>query len=133
MTETPDPARRETYLRGVDALLDGRWEDALADLESGADAGHAEAALAAAKAHLRRGQGSEARRRLGPLLDAPPSDPGHHAYLVLLLASAVALEGRAEDATGLLDEVPRLDPRMEHAARALRRRIEKGRPVDLRF
>ena len=133
MSDQPDPSQHEAYLRGVDALLEDRLDEALEELTAPADAGNPEAALALAKVHLRRAQGREATRRLTPLLSEPRADVGLHAYLLMLLASASALEKRTDDALRLLDEAGKLDPRMEHAARALRRRIEKGREPDVRF
>ena len=128
MSEVDLPTPRDEYLRGVDALLESRLDDAIRHLAPPADAGHAEAVLALAKTHLQRGEGAEAHGRLASLLTEPPSDPGFHAYLLLLSASAVALMGRFEDALTLLGYVARVDPRMELAARSLRRRLEKGRP-----
>ena len=133
MSESPNPEQHQTYLRGVDALLEDRLDDALHELTAPADAGNPEAALALAKVHLRRAQGGAASRRLAPRLADPPAHEGLHAYLLLLMASASVLEKRADDALRLLDEVAKLDPRMEHATRALLRRIEKGRPPDIRF
>jgi hypothetical protein len=127
------PTPHDAYLRGVEALLEGRLDDALRGLQPPADAGHAEAVLALAKTHLQRGEGAAAQGRLGALLIEPPSDPGLHAYLLLLSASAAALEGRTEDAMNVLGDVSRIDPRMEHAARSLRRRLEKARPPVIRF
>ncbi|MFN8177132.1 MAG: tetratricopeptide repeat protein [bacterium] len=129
----PPPTPHDAYLRGVDALLEGRLDDAIRELVAAADAGHAEAVLALAKTHLQRGEGAQARGRIGTLLAEPPSDPGLHAYLLLLSASASALQGRTEEAMTALGDVARVDPRMEHAARSLRRRLEKARPPVIRF
>ena len=129
----PGPAIREAYRSGVDALLEGRLDDAVRDLSTAAAAGMPEASLALAKVALERGEGPEARRLLGAPLDVPPSDAGQQAYLLLLDACAAALEGQPDEARRRIDESVHLDSRLEPSARLLRRRIEKGRPPVLRF
>jgi hypothetical protein len=130
---TPDPEARDAYRLGVLALLEGRWDDARRELQGPAEAGMAPAILALAKVHLAREEAADARRRLAELLDPPPDDRGFHAYLLLLDAFAVALEGRTADALRALEAVMPLDARLEGAARTLRRRLEKRRPPLLRL
>lgn len=121
------------YRRGVDALLDGRLDDAARDLAAPAAAGMPGAPLALAKLHLQREEGEPARRHLAALLADPPGDPGMHAYLRLLSAVAAGMAGDPDAALADLEDAMRLDPRVEVAARALRRRLEKRRPPVLRF
>jgi hypothetical protein len=124
---------RESYRRGTELLVEGRAREAVALLGAPADAGAPEAILALAKAHLELGEGAEAHARLGLLLATPPDDPGMHAYLQLLAAHALSAVGRPGEATRLLEEAARIDPRMEPVARDMRRRVERGRSVILKF
>ena len=48
-------------------------------------------------------------------------------------ARALATAGRPDEAIRLLEEAPRSDPRMEPVARDMRRRVERGRSVILKF
>ena len=133
MSSAPDSHLRELYRRGVQLLLEGQARDAAGALREPADAGSPEAALALAKALLELGEGAAAYDRLGPLLATPPADPGLHAYLQLLTARALSTAGRPDEAIRLLEEAPRSDPRMEPVARDMRRRVERGRSVILKF
>jgi hypothetical protein len=89
--------------------------------------------LALGKAYLAAGRGADALAQLRSLEAPPDLDPGTKAYLELLRAAAEALDGAQEAALARLDAVPALDPRMEHASRQLRRRIENARPPLIRF
>ena len=130
---TPTPEIRDAYRDGVQALLEGRLEDAARDLAHPADAGIPEAILALAKVHLEQKEGAQAHRRLEELLDPPPAEIGLRAYLLLLDASAAALDDRRDVAFARLEEAASMDRSLENAARALRRRIEKGRLPVIRF
>ena len=130
---SPSPDLIESYRRGVTALLEGRLDEANRDLVGPVRAGLPEALLAQAKIHLERQDGPAARRLLGELLATPPDETGLHAYLLILDAAAAALAGAPGDAFRNLDEASRLDGRMDPAARALRRRLEKNRPPLVRF
>jgi predicted Zn-dependent protease len=136
----PDTGRgggdTDGYRAAVDALLDGRPADASGALEAlaGPDA-PVEVRLALAKSRLGEGRGAEALPLLEGLLadETVVEDPGFHAYLLLLAASADALDGRPEVALARAEAVAGVDPRMEHAARELKRRLQKGRPPAVRF
>jgi hypothetical protein len=124
------------HVEAVESLVAGRPEDTVRLLKPLADAGGLsfETRLALTKAYLLLDRGEEASRELEVLTAAgPPPDKGLHAYLGLLDAWASALASRPEDALRQLDEVGRIDPRMERAARRLRLRIEKGEPAAIRF
>jgi hypothetical protein len=131
----PDPAEIASagYERGVEMLLRGEARAALRELEAAADPPF-EHRLALAKAHLELGDGGEAAALLDRLLSEDGSiDAGFRAYLSLLLALGRALEGKREEAASVLEGVGRIDPRLEHAALALRRRIERDRPLSIGF
>ncbi len=138
MSETTQTTQiaRDCYREAVEHLLAGRPEETLRLLEPEAgESASAETLLALSKGYLALGRGGEASRWLSVLLDrsASRSDAGLHAYLRLLAASAAALEANPGDAISHLNEVARIDPRMEHAAIDLRRRMEKGQPPAIRF
>ncbi len=133
MSGPSDSNLREDYRRGAELLVAGQAREAVQSLIGPADAGAPEAALALAKAHLELGEGAEAYARLGPLLATPPNDPALHAYLQLLAAAALSAAGRPDEAIRLLDEAPGTDPRLEAIARDMRRRVERGRSVVLKF
>ena len=126
---------REAYREGVAALLAGDAVEAVRRLEplAGGEAVPFELRLALAKGYLASGRPAEARTALDALTEPPPEDTALAAYLALLSAAAEALGDSREAALARLAEVSRLDPRMEHAARELRRRIENSRPPLIRF
>lgn len=130
---SPSPDLLDAYRRGVSALLEGRLDDAAKDLAAPLEAGLPEARLAWAKLHLEREDGAAARAILSDLLAAPPSDPGGHAYLLVLDAAAAARTRDIPGALQSLDAASRVDSRMDPVVRALRRRIEKDRPPRVRF
>ena len=94
-----------------------------------------ETALARAKALLLVGRPGDAVEPLKRLLavEDPPVDPGSRAYWTLLLATALAGAAQTDEARALLAGVAAIDPRMEHAANDLERRIAKGRPPHIHF
>ena len=125
---------REAYREAVVALVAGDAAAAILLLEPLADeTAPFEVRFALGKAYLAAGRGGDALARLKDLEGAPDSDPGFAAYLELLLAAAEVLDGARDAALARLEAVPALDPRMEHAARQLRRRIENARPPVIRF
>ena len=125
---------REAYREAVVALVAGDAAAAILLLEPLADeTAPFEVQLALGKAYLAAGRGTDARGRLQALAGAPDAEQGLAAYLELLLAAAEVLDGAPDAALARLEAVPGLDPRMEHAARQLRRRIENARPPVIRF
>jgi len=125
---------REAYREAVEALLAGDAAAAILRLEPLADeAAPFEVHLALGKAYLAAGRGAEAVARLRDVRAASADDPGLSSYLQLLVAAAEALDGSRDAALTRLEAIPGLDPRMEHAARQLRRRIENSRPPVIRF
>jgi len=132
---TPDPEvrHRQRYLAGVDLLVSGRIPEAMETLRPAAEEGHPGARLALGKACLEQRDGQGAIGQFRVLLEDPPTDPGMLGYLHLLVASAEALLDREEAAESHLETARNVDPRMEHAARDLRRRLRKGRPPLIRF
>lgn len=125
--------RRTAYRDATRALLAGDAEDALSRLDAlpGADP---ERTLAVGKARLELKQGREAAECFRSLVEgALELTTSMRAYALLLLAAAVSLDGRREEAIELLERVPGLDARMEHAARTLRERIETDRTPIIRF
>ena len=125
---------REAYREAVEALLAGDAAAAIHRLEPLADeAAPFEVHLALGKAYLAAGRGAEAVARLRDVRTASADDPALSSYLELLLAAAEVLDGSRDAALARLEAVAGLDPRMEHAARQLRRRIENSRPPVIRF
>ncbi len=136
MTTPAHEIRHSTYPDAIDRLLAGRPEEAarlLEDMPRGERT--READLALAKAYLELGQGAAAAVILDDLVAVAESDQpsGLRAYLTLLSAKASALAGHPEEAACVLAEVGAIDPRMEHAAGDMERRIERGRPPAFRF
>jgi tetratricopeptide (TPR) repeat protein len=135
MPDTHAPEIRADYLRGVELFLAGEAEQAVEALRPlVAQDPRPELLLALGKAllELRRGQeAGECFRRLrsGGTLE----DTGLDAYVRLLAAVATALAGRPDEALRELDDVMTAEPRLERAARSLKRRLEAGRPPVLRF
>ncbi len=130
---SPSPDLLDAYRRGVNALVEGRLDAAAEDLAAPLEAGLPEARLAWAKLRLEREDGPGARAILAELLATPPSDPGAHAYLLVLDAAAAARSRDVPGALRALEAASRVDPRMDPVIRALRRRIEKDRPPRVRF
>lgn len=130
---SPSPDLLDAYRRGVAALLEGRLDAAARELAGPREAGLPEARLAWAKLLLEREDGAAARGILADLLAVPPSDPGMHAYLLILEAAAAARCGDREAADRSLEAASRRDARMDGVARALRRRLEKDRPPRVHF
>jgi Flp pilus assembly protein TadD len=127
----PDP---QSYLDGVDLLCAGRALEALPALERVPEADRTfERRLALAKVHLELERGEDAARCLEPLVRSCPDDPGTRSLLGILLAAARARAGRREEARADLESVAALDPRLERAARALRKRIDQGAPPIVRL
>jgi len=127
----PDP---RSYSEGVDLLCAGEAARALEPLESVPEAERSRnRRLALAKAYLELERGDDAARCLEPLVQDSPEDPGERALLGILLASARARAGRREDARAGLLGVAEVDPRLERAARALRKRIDQGAPPVVRL
>jgi tetratricopeptide (TPR) repeat protein len=134
--DTPDPSpSSRTYIEAVELLLLGRPEEAAALLDRLVRENPApEAILALGKCFLELRRGGPARACFRRILDGPPTpDPSLAAYVRLLDAFAVTLEGDARSAETLLDEVARTEPRLEPAARSLRRQLTSGRPAVLRL
>jgi tetratricopeptide (TPR) repeat protein len=133
MSDVVDRQLRDGYRRGVEEFLQGRPEQAVEALEPVAETGLPEARLALGKALLELRQGERALEQFLRLLEDGPTDSGLLGYLHLLAASAAALAGREEEAVRHGNDALTADSRMEHAAHALRRRLEKGRPPQIRF
>jgi hypothetical protein len=115
--------------------MEGRVDEASALLETLVrESPTPEAMLALGKCFLELRRGEPARACFRWILDGPQaSDPAFRAYVRLLDAFAVTIEGDARDAETLLDDVVRSDPRLEPAARSLRRQLGSGRPAVLRL
>jgi hypothetical protein len=135
MAPAPATPKRSEYERGIDLFLAGAGEEAAAVLARVVAAeSEPRSSLALGKVLLELHRADEAYGHLAPLLaPSPPPDRALHAYVRLLTAAAAALAGRPDEARTLLAEVAGLDARMEHAARSLERRIERGRPPAIRF
>ena len=135
MSETVSTDRRAAYHEAVAKLLEGRAEEALQQLlPLRAEAEEVEVVLAIGKARLELHQGEEAAACFREVAKSSAgSSEAVRAYVQLLLAAATSLAGRREEAVQLLADVPRTDSRLEHAARALRERIEENRPPIIRF
>jgi tetratricopeptide (TPR) repeat protein len=135
MPDTLAPEVRADYLRGVELLLSGDAEQAVKVLRPlVAQDPRPELILALGKALLELRRGEEAGECLARIpACTPPEDSGLHAYVRLLGAVASAIAGRTEEALRELDGAMRADPRLERAARSLKRRLEAGRPPVLRF
>jgi tetratricopeptide (TPR) repeat protein len=124
----------QRYREGVDALCEGRAEEACRLLEAvPAEARPRGWELALGRSYLDAGRGEDAARCFEGLLASPPSDPGAHAHLVLLSAAAMALTGALDEARSRLGGVAAIDPRLERAARALRKRIDEDARPDPRL
>ncbi len=133
MSDTIEKPLGDDYFQAVEHLLDGEAHQATQLLQPLVDEGHPDVCLCLGKAFLELRDGASAARLVGRLLQDPPEDPGLLSYLHLLAASAYALQGDQDSANGHLDAALKADPRMEHAVRMLRRRVEKGRPPLIRF
>jgi Flp pilus assembly protein TadD len=135
LPESISSQARAAYREATALLLEGRAEDALREFTSLTEPlSGPDLTLAIGKAHLELRNGREAERCFRELLrDDAEMEPSMRAYVQLLSAAAASLDGRGEDAFRLLEDVARIAPRMEHAARALRRRVEAGRPPVIRF
>ncbi len=134
--DTPDPSpTSRTYVEAVDLLLQGRPLEAVALLEPLVrETTTTEALLALGKCYLELRRSEPARACFRRILDGPPTpEPAFAAYVRLLDAFAVTIEGDVPAAEGLLDEVARAEPRLEPAAKSLRRQLTSGRPAVLRL
>jgi tetratricopeptide (TPR) repeat protein len=134
--DTPDPSpSSQIYVQAVELLVQGRAEESAALLEPLVrDSSLPEALLALGKCYLELRRGEPARACFRRILDGPPApDPALAAYVRLLDAFAVTLAGDSPAAERLLDEVARVEPRLEPAARSLRRQLTSGRPAVLRL
>jgi hypothetical protein len=128
MANRADP--RRLYREGTEALCAGNAGEACRLLEAvPAESRPREHRFALGRSYLELGRGAEASGCFEDLLRDPPNERGAHAHLVLLSAAALALAGNSAEARARLGTVPSIDPRLERAARALRKRIdEDARP-----
>jgi hypothetical protein len=134
--DSPDPTpSSRTYVEAVEHLVQGRVDEASQLLETLVrEAPTPEAMLALGKCFLELRRGEPARACFRWLLEGPKDiDPAFRAYVRLLDAFALTFDGDAQAAETLLDDVARGDPRLESAARSLRRQIGSGRPAVLRL
>ncbi|MCA9737680.1 MAG: hypothetical protein KC645_08660 [Gemmatimonadetes bacterium] len=129
--ETTVTDAKQAYLQAVEALLGGDGATAIRLLAPlvGPETPQ-EVRLALGKAYLMAGQGAEAIQMLAT---CEPQGPTARAYVELLRAAAEAKAGRPDEAKARLEAIPGLEPRFEHAARQLQRRIENDRPPAIRF
>ncbi|MGQ0723192.1 MAG: hypothetical protein ACT4PE_16710 [Candidatus Eiseniibacteriota bacterium] len=124
----------QLYREATDALCGGRTDEACRLLEEVApDARPRGYELALGRAYLELGRGEDAVRCFEGLVASPPADPGAHAHLLLLSAAALALTGDLDEARARVGNVAAVDPRLERAARALRKRIDEGARPDPRL
>lgn len=129
-----DPTRKQRYLEAVDLLVRGRAVDAVASLRALFDEDSdeiPELRLALGKAYLEAGDPERARDCFEQILAGPQVSPP--AYVALLAAAASAAARDPARALHWLSRTAVHDPRFEHATRALKRRIEDGRPPLIRF
>ena len=130
-----DPVRNvESYAAAVEHLVEGRPAEAAALLEPIVTAAPSPGALLAlGKCYLELRRPAEARSCFRRLLDPVPAEAGFHAYVRLLDASGAALAGDFPGAEASLDEIARIDPRLEMTVRSFRRQIQSGRAPLLRL
>ncbi len=134
--DSPDPTpSSRAYLDAVDHLVHGRVDEAAALLDPLVrEAPTPEAMLALGKCFLELRRGEPARACFRWIMEGRQDiDPMFRAYVRLLDAFAMTFDGDAREAETLLDEVARSDPRLESAARSLRRQLGSGRPAVLRL
>lgn len=134
MPEVDTIPRAASYVAAVEHLMEGRPTEALSLLEPIVQTSPAPGALLAlGKCYLELRRPAEARSCFRRLLDSAPAEAGFQAYVRLLDASGAALAGDLSGAEASLDEIVRIDPRLEVTVRSFRRQIQSGRAPLLRL